>query len=982
MSNRGTRLRVNASGDKDGRKNLIKPCFDFQKGQCKRGDSCMYSHSASAQSSKPCYDFHRGVCNRGDTCMYSHTAVNTGKTAGGGSPSRILRDNSSDYRESPGTHQGAVYADYLTDDEVSLGLSTGKLLSGTLYVNPRKNAEAYLRCNDPNSPNIDIRIDTEKARNRSYHGDIVVVEVLSEDQWLPWSAMMSEKLGLNDVKEEGNATRDTTSSSISSRQAVEQALWVPQQDMIDAFTMKTKAKAAATSTDMHPIEALSMSLSLQPRATIVAVQESKHKTTHIGSLSLNTTVIVSPGEKLSDSIKGCYFTPTDTRFNKIYIPRLHLPEAFQNNPYQGLQNLYIIDLVPDWSTRSRMCTGTNVRSVGEFGDINTETEALLIQYNCNHLPYTEDAIEPLREKLSEFGVHAGDSTAAVGGAADGWKIPEDEIAKRRDLRNYRIFTIDPPNAKDLDDALHITPFEDGSYELGVHIADVSYFLQPGTSLDDEAQKRATSVYLVQKVIPMLPSILCEQLCSLNANVDRLAFSCIWRMNADGSLNTSAGSKPWFGKTIIRSCAKLDYPTAQRMIDGEISRVPSSAASGDADSFLKDLPESVWEFARRPVKVSTDSSSEYTTHSAWSICNDVCLMREIAMKRRQQRLDNGALVLTNQKLTFKLDSNGNPVETDTYTIRESNQLVEEYMLLANYLVAQELLLKFGEAAFIRNHGNPDASGMKALQDVFTGLGYELDVTSAATIQACLNNVGRTATDETLRIVSMMLAKPVPEAQYIVAGEDPGIWRHYALSIPYYTHFTSPIRRYADVMVHRLLETSVIAENTGDESLIASACNDAAMRAAETVATKCNEMKKASKEAQTRSDHVFFAMYLKDKPLDVSGFVVGIGEKSFTVLVPEYGIEDRLFVENMPGVTFEWNPDMQVLQLYRAENTDSNAVAVNPSHIPNKLTFTGSLHLKMLTSIRVHLSAKTRPPIDVCMSLIGPDTTASSLGPRVE
>jgi len=193
----------------------------------------------------------------------------------------------------------------------------------------------------------------------------------------------------------------------------------------------------------------------------------------------------------------------------------------------------------------------------------------------------------------------------------------------------------------------------------VHIADVSYFLAPGTALDKEAKNRATSVYLVQKVVPMLPPILCEQLCSLNPNVDRLAFSCIWRMNADGTL--VEGDQPWFGRTIIRSCAKLDYPTAQRMIEGLIPSEPGPDAA-NPDAFLADMPEEIWEKSRRPLD-----------HAAWQCSQDVRLMHQLAIGRRRQRLSNGALTLTRYKMAFRLDAHGNPTEAEPYVIRESNQV---------------------------------------------------------------------------------------------------------------------------------------------------------------------------------------------------------------------------------------------------------------------------------------------------------------------
>ena len=181
------------------------------------------------------------------------------------------------------------------------------------------------------------------------------------------------------------------------------------------------------------------------------------------------------------------------------------------------------------------------------------------------------------------------------------------------------------------------------YEVGVHIADVSHFLTEGSALDTEARARATSVYLVQKVIPMLPPILCEELCSLNPNKDRLAFSCIFRLTEDGSL--VEGHSPWFGRTVIRSCAKLDYPTAQRMVDGDIPSFPfcsydsERSESVSEDRHVDALPEDVWEFSRRPTLQEQQGG-----HRGWEVARDVKLLHKIAMARRKSRVENGALSL--------------------------------------------------------------------------------------------------------------------------------------------------------------------------------------------------------------------------------------------------------------------------------------------------------------------------------------------------
>ena len=288
----------------------------------------------------------------------------------------------------------------------------------------------------------------------------------------------------------------------------------------------------------------------------------------------------------------------------------------------------------------------------------------------------------------------------------------------------------------------------------VHIADVSYFLVENTPLDLEAQNRATSIYLVQKVIPMLPSLLCEQLCSLNPNVDRLAFSCIFKIYGDGTLYEEP---PYFGRTVIRSCAKLDYPTAQRMIEGIIPSIPSVGAN--PDYFFKDISEDVWEERRRPIG-----------QTAWECSRDVCLMNSIASSRRKIRLNYGALVLNKPKLTFQLDENGNPGHVTTYTIRDSNKLVEEYMLLANYLVAQEMLTYCGKSAFLRNHPPPMKENFEDLKLLASKFGLHIDITSAQSLQQSLKEISSHRDPFVSKAITALLLHPMNLANYFVVGES--------------------------------------------------------------------------------------------------------------------------------------------------------------------------------------------------------------------
>lgn len=378
---------------------------------------------------------------------------------------------------------------------------------------------------------------------------------------------------------------------------------------------------------------------------------------------------------------------------------------------------------PQWPASSKLPWGENVRFVGEAGAISTETKALLQSFCVDHGDFPPRVLRSLRTFLPE---DTEEVDAGVNIRGSKWKIPEEEIAKRRDLRKERIFTIDPTGARDLDDALSVTPLADGTIEMGVHIADVTYFIRPNSELDQEARRRATTVYLIQKAIPMLPPLLCEELCSLNPQVDRLTYSCIWRMHPDGTL---VDEPAWFGRTVIRSCCKLDYQTAQNMIEGSIKPEHASSAAPhlwDPNRFdfttvqylyalnhvknISSCPRSPSQPAQavarlvclqcllhldhdhtvsphagpcaylRPCVLSSRRPKDFT---CGEVCNDILLMNTLAKERRAKRFENGSLSLNVPQLAFKLDDNGNPIEFESYPIRDSNKLVEvgpEYHLL--------------------------------------------------------------------------------------------------------------------------------------------------------------------------------------------------------------------------------------------------------------------------------------------------------------
>jgi exoribonuclease R len=363
----------------------------------------------------------------------------------------------------------------------------------------------------------------------------------------------------------------------------------------------------------------------------------------------------------------------------------------------------------------------------------------------------------------------------------------------------------------------------------------------------------------------LPRLLSENLCSLNPNEDRLAYSCIWWMTPEGNMTND---EPWYGRSVIRSCCKLDYGLAQHMIEETVK----DGTTSNVDA---------WPLDRRPTG----------GHRCPDVCRDVRLMNRIAKQRRARRYESGALALQGVKLCFQCDHQGNPVETFTYPIKDSNRLVEEYMLLANYLVAQKLILGAGKLASIRRHPTPIPKKMEEFAKQCQERGYDVDIKSAGALHQSLLNIQNNTSIDPIAHYALTTSATVPmkPAVYFAAGtESREQWRHYALNIPYYTHFTSPIRRYADIMVHRLL--TAVLTNTVDQF----ALNTGQIQK---ILDNCNEKKENSKAAQLRGDTVYFCVFLKHQPRISEAVVMDWGESSFELFVPEYGVSKRVHIDDL-------------------------------------------------------------------------------------
>ena len=419
---------------------------------------------------------------------------------------------------------------------------------------------------------------------------------------------------------------------------------------------------------------------------------------------------------------------------------------------------------------------------------------------------------------------------------------------------------------------------------------------------------------------------------------------------DGTLAISGkkdGDSVWYGKSVIRSCARLDYTTAQNIIEGNV-------AMGE-----KEPVETLWPKARQPTG----------GHTIAEVARDVRLLHQVAKARRTLRYENGALELHGVKLAFSFpkDDHTTPGLCEPYPIKDSNRLIEEYMLLANYLVAQRLITHAGGRALLRQHPPPVEEGLGEVIEVAKSLGYELDSSSSQTLQASLTRIGRGCDDLiTLQGITSMMMVPMKPAEYIAAGEvEEEEWRHFALNIPYYTHFTSPIRRYADVIVHRLLQATLDGEHAVENFPMSP-------RDIHATAKHCNEKRMASKMAQERSDIVFLSLYLKRDPISkVLGIVTSLGEKTFTVFIPSLGLRQLVFLQDHDHF-LEWsmNREGKGLTLKRKQNREpstQNGSAEEGAEWPSSVPETV---LSLFSRLYVSCRCSMKPPINVKVHIVAP------------
>ena len=528
--------------------------------------------------------------------------------------------------------------------------------------------------------------------------------------------------------------------------------------------------------------------------TIVEVTE-RSKRPYIGTAQLTTNSI--------------FVTPDTRRLGvDIYLPRKSYPMVEDGDK--------VAVRITEWPDGERLPHGELVEHLGKAGENETEMHAILAEFD---LPYhfDEDVLRAAAEIEDD--------------------ITAEEISRRRDMRDCTTFTIDPADAKDFDDALSLRKVADGLWEVGVHIADVTHYVTPSSVVDNEATARATSVYLVDRTVPMLPERLSNELCSLRPNEDKLTFSAVFTIN-EGLVIT----KEWFGRTVIHSDRRFAYEEAQAIIEG-----------------------------------AADALSE-----------EILTLNRLAQGLRKERFKHGAIAFERDEMRFRLDDDGRPIGVYTKVQAEANQLIEEFMLLANRRVAEFCSHRIVNGRRVprpmvyRVHDEPSEDKLQRFRDFALRFGHYFKAQKGRAVAKEMNKLlGSIQGKAEANAITTLAVRSMAKAVYTTDNIG-----HYGLSFPYYTHFTSPIRRYPDMMVHRLLAAYLAGEKRADKNYL------------EQMSLHSTEREILASEAERASIKYKMAEFMKDRiGEELEGSISGLTEWGVYVELDDTHIEGMAFLRDI-------------------------------------------------------------------------------------
>ena len=498
----------------------------------------------------------------------------------------------------------------------------------------------------------------------------------------------------------------------------------------------------------------------------------------------------------------------------------------------------VVVSMESWPEKRDSPVGKIIQVLGKPGEHDTEIHSILAQYGLPH---------EFPKEVEEFANNIDTS------------IKEEEIARRRDMREVLTFTIDPKDAKDFDDALSFRKLENGNFEVGIHIADVSHYVVPGTILDDEAYNRATSVYLVDRVVPMLPEILSNNACSLRPNEEKYTFSAVFEIDHKNEVKDQ-----WFGRTVTYSDARFAYEEAQYIIETTGGEIPAD------------------------ISITGES---YTVQD--EIITAILQLDTMAKDMRQKRMKYGAISFDKVEVKFDLNENNEPVGVYFKTAKEANKLIEEFMLLANKKVAEFIGKRKPKKTFVyRCHDEPNEEKLSSLKVLVSKFGHKLDLQDKKSISKSLNklleNVQGTKEQN---LVDTLAIRTMSKAYY--STENIG---HYGLAFDHYSHFTSPIRRYPDVMAHRLLQRYLDEEPTANQEEFEEKCSHS------------SEMENLATNAERDSVKFMQVKYMQDhNEEDFLGVISGVTEWGIYVEIISNKCEGMVRLRDIKEDHFEFDQD---------------------------------------------------------------------------
>ncbi|KAI9924808.1 hypothetical protein ASPWEDRAFT_110808 [Aspergillus wentii DTO 134E9] len=774
-----------------------------------------------------------------------------------------------------------LFTPYLPQANLPALLSNGQLVAGILRVNKKNRSDAYVTTGDLDA---DIFICGSKDRNRALEGDFVAVELLDVDEVWSQKKEKEEKKkrkDITDARSGSNAGNDKLSRSDSGANGDRQEVGPDgsirrRGSLRQRPTQKKNDDVEVEGQSLLLVEEDEISDEQKPlyAGHIVAVIERIAGQMFSGTLGLLRPSSQATKEKQEaerqardgghgrhhserhqDKPKIVWFKPTDKRVPLIAIPTEQAPRDFVEK-HQDYANRIFVACIKRWPITSLHPFGTLVEQLGEMGDLRVETDALLRDNNFGSDEFSDAVLKSI--------------------GWEDWSVSSEgeALASRRDFREETTFTIDPSGTKELDDAFHIKKLADGNVEIGIHVADIAHFVKGNSLVDREAKKRGTAVYLVDRLVNMLPTRVSTELCSLLPGEDRLTVSVVFKANPQtGAVDDDV----WIGKAVVKSSGRLSYDEVDSVIEGQ-SDSPVAGVTAD----------------------------------------NIRALNAIAKKFREARFGNRVTDVPPLRLMYQLDDENVPVENNIFDSSAAHELVEELSHKANFFVARKLITAMPDKAFLRRQTPPNSRRLQLFNDRMNRLGYDIDVASSGSLQSSLCKVQDV---DVRKGMETLLVKAMQRAKYYVSSTVQDEQRqHFTLNFPVYTHFTNPSRRYADILVHRQLE-AVLSDGTIEFSDDLESLNK--------TADLCNTKKDSAHNAQEQSVHIEACRNMDRKREDIGGDLISEGivlcvyESAFDVLIPEYGFEKRVHCDQLPLKKAEYRKDSRVLELYWEKGVPSSA-----------------------------------------------------------